>query len=132
MPIVVGAIKRLEMLRNEPEHMEKLWTIARALQSGLKEAGFDIGVTNSAVTPVFLQGTLGEATNITMDLRENHGIFCSIVVYPVVPKDVIMLRLIPTAVHTLEDVTYTIEKFKLMKVKLEAGEYHANEIVNWR
>jgi glycine C-acetyltransferase len=132
MPIVVGAIKRLEMLRNEPEHMEKLWTIARALQSGLKEAGFDIGVTNSAVTPVFLKGTLGEATNITMDLRENHGIFCSIVVYPVVPKDVIMLRLIPTAVHTLEDVNYTIEKFKLMKVKLEAGEYHANEIVNWR
>ncbi len=132
MPIVVGAIKRLEMLRTEPEHMEKLWTIARALQSGLRKAGFDIGVTNSPVTPVFLKGTLGEATNITMDLRENHGIFCSIVVYPVVPKDVIMLRLIPTAVHRLEDVDYTIEKFKLMKVKLEAGEYFANEIVNWK
>lgn len=132
MPIVVGAIKRLEMMRNEPEHKANLWKIANALQKGLKEAGFNIGGTDSCVTPVFLQGTLGEATNITMDLRENHNIFCSIVVYPVVPKDVIMLRLIPTAVHTLEDVAYTIETFKKMKVKLEAGEYHANEIVNWR
>ncbi len=132
MPIVVGAIKRLEMLRNEPEHMENLWKIARALQSGLRKAGFDIGVTNSAVTPVFLKGTLGEATNITMDLRENYNIFCSIVVYPVVPKEVIMLRLIPTAIHKLEDVEYTIETFKKVKVKLEAGEYFANEIVNWR
>lgn len=132
MPIVVGAIKRLEMMRNEPEHKENLWKVANALQKGLKEAGFNIGYTNSCVTPVFLKGSLGEATNITMDLRENHNIFCSIVVYPVVPKDVIMLRLIPTAVHTLEDVNYTIETFKKMKVKLEAGEYHANEIVNWR
>ncbi len=132
MPIVVGAIKRLEMMRNEPEHKENLWKVANALQKGLKDAGFNIGYTNSCVTPVFLKGSLGEATNITMDLRENHNIFCSIVVYPVVPKDVIMLRLIPTAVHTLEDVNYTIETFKKMKVKLEAGEYHANEIVNWR
>jgi glycine C-acetyltransferase len=132
MPIVVGAIKRLHMMRHEPEHKEKLWIIAHALQSGLREAGFNLGVTNSPVSPVFLQGSLGEATNITMDLRENYNIFCSIVVYPVVPKDVIMLRLIPTAVHTLEDVQYTIETFKKLKVKLEAGEYHANEIVNWR
>jgi len=132
MPIVVGAIKRLKMMRTEPEHMENLWKIARALQSGLRQAGFNIGATNSAVTPVFLQGTLGEATNITMDLRENYNIFCSIVVYPVVPKDVIMLRLIPTAIHKLEDVEYTIETFKKVKVKLEAGEYFANEIVNWR
>lgn len=132
MPIVAGAIKRLEMMRTEPEHMENLWKIARALQSGLRQAGFNIGATNSAVTPVFLQGTLGEATNITMDLRENYNIFCSIVVYPVVPKDVIMLRLIPTAIHKLEDVEYTIETFKKVKVKLEAGEYFANEIVNWR
>jgi len=133
MPIVVGAIKRLEMMRNRPEFKAKLWEIADALQKGLRDAGFNIGLTNSAVTPVFLKGSLGEATNITMDLRENHGIFCSIVVYPVVPKEVIMLRLIPTAVHTLEDVAYTIETFKKIKVKLEAGEYEATrEIVNWK
>lgn len=133
MPIVEGALKRLEMMRTETEHKENLWKIATALQSGLRDAGFDLGVTNSAVTPVFLKGTLGEATNMTMDLRENHNIFCSIVVYPVVPKDVIMLRLIPTAVHKLEDVEYTIETFKKVKVKLEAGEYEAAvEIVNWR
>ena len=132
MPVVAGAIKRLEMMRNEPEHKEKLWEIANALQDGLRKAGFDLGVTNSAVTPVFLKGSLGEATNITMNLRENYNIFCSIVVYPVVPKDVIMLRLIPTAVHTLEDVAYTIETFKKVKVKLEAKEYEASEIVDWR
>lgn len=132
MPIVEGAIKRLEMMRTEPEHKEKLWEIATALQSGLREAGFDLGVTNSAVTPVFLKGSLGEATNITMDLRENYNIFCSIVVYPVVPRDVIMLRLIPTAAHTLEDVEYTIKTFKTVKEKLEAKQYEASEIVDWR
>jgi glycine C-acetyltransferase len=133
MPIVVGALKRLEMMRTEPEHKENLWKIATALQTGLRDAGFNLGVTNSPVTPVFLKGTLGEATNLTMDLRENHSIFCSIVVYPVVPKEVIMLRLIPTAVHKLEDVEYTIETFKKIKVKLEAGEYEAAaEIVDWR
>ncbi|MCZ4409552.1 aminotransferase class I/II-fold pyridoxal phosphate-dependent enzyme [Cryomorphaceae bacterium 1068] len=133
MPIVVGALKRLEMMRTEPEHKENLWKIATALQTGLRNAGFNLGVTNSPVTPVFLKGTLGEATNLTMDLRENHNIFCSIVVYPVVPKEVIMLRLIPTAVHKLEDVEYTIETFKKIKVKLEAGEYEAAaEIVDWR
>ena len=97
----------------------------------LRDAGFDIGNTNSCVTPVFLKGGLGEATNLTLDLRENHGIFCSIVVYPVVPKDVIMLRLIPTAVHTLEDVNYTIETFKKVKDRLAAGEYQHEGIVNW-
>ena len=112
MPIVIGALKRLEMMRNRPEFKNKLWEVATALQEGLKAAGFDIGRTDSAVTPVFLKGSLAEATNITMDLRENHGIFCSIVVYPVVPKEVIMLRLIPTAVHNLDDVKYTIETFK--------------------
>jgi glycine C-acetyltransferase len=132
MPIVEGALKRLDMMRTQPEHKENLWKIASALQDGLKAAGFDLGVTNSAVTPVFLKGNLGEATNITMDLRENYNIFCSIVVYPVVPKDVIMLRLIPTAVHKLEDVDYTIETFKKVKVKLEAGEYEAAEIVDWK
>ena len=133
MPLVIGALKRLDMMRTEPEHKDNLWKIASALQTGLKEAGFDLGVTNSAVTPVFLKGTLGEATNLTMDLRENHNIFCSIVVYPVVPKEVIMLRLIPTAVHKLEDVELTIETFKKIKVRLEAGEYEAAaEIVDWR
>ena len=131
MPIVIGAIKRLEMMRTQPEFKANLWKIATALQEGLKEAGFNIGETNSAVTPVFLSGSLGEATNLTLDLRENHGIFCSIVVYPVVPKDVIMLRLIPTAVHTLEDVKYTIETFTKIKDKLKAGEYHAEKIADW-
>lgn len=131
MPLVIGALKRLEMIRTNPEFKDNLWKIANALQSGLKDAGFDLGVTNSAVTPVFLKGTLGEATNITMDLRENYGIFTSIVVYPVVPKDVIMLRLIPTAVHTMEDVRYTIETFTKIKERLEAGEYHSDKIVSW-
>jgi len=131
MPLVIGAIKRLEMLRTMPELKEQLWTIANALQTGLKDAGFDIGVTNSCVTPVFLKGSLGEATNITLDLRENYSIFTSIVVYPVVPKDVIMLRLIPTAVHTLEDVRYTIETFKKIQERLLAGEYHSDKIVSW-
>ena len=128
MPLVVGARKRLEMLRTQPEHKKNLWKVASALQDGLKKAGFNIGRTNSAVTPVFLQGTLGEATNITFDLRENYNIFCSIVVYPVVPKDVIMLRMIPTAVHTLEDVEYTIESFKKIQKGLEAGEYKADKL----
>jgi glycine C-acetyltransferase len=131
MPIVIGALKRLEMLRTRPEFKDNLWKIATALQTGLKSAGFDIGATNSAVTPVFLSGTLGEATNLTLDLRENHGIFCSIVVYPVVPREVIMLRLIPTAVHTLEDVKYTIDTFTKMKEKLAAGDYAAEKIASW-
>lgn len=131
MPIVIGAIKRLEMLRTQPELQENLWNIARALQNGLKDAGFDIGHTNSVVTPVFLKGSLGEATNVTLELRETFGIFCSIVVYPVVPKDVIMLRLIPTVVHTLEDVNYTIESFKKVRARLEAGEFKAEKIASW-
>jgi glycine C-acetyltransferase len=131
MPIVIGALKRLEMIRTMPELQEGLWNIARALQSGLKDAGFDIGHTNSVVTPVFLKGSLGEATNVTLDLRETYGIFCSIVVYPVVPKDVIMLRLIPTVVHTLEDVNYTIDCFKKVREKLEAGAYKAEKIAAW-
>jgi glycine C-acetyltransferase len=131
MPIVIGALKRLEMVRTRPELQENLWKIARALQGGLKEAGFDIGKTNSVVTPVFLKGTLGEATNVTLMLREQYGIFCSIVVYPVVPKDVIMLRLIPTTVHTLEDVRYTIECFTKVREKLEAGELAGERIASW-
>jgi glycine C-acetyltransferase len=131
MPIVKGAQKRLEMLRTQPEHKERLWKVANALQSGLKAEGFNIGVTNSCVTPVFLAGGLGEATNLTLDLRENYGIFCSIVVYPVVPKDTIMLRLIPTAVHTIEDVEYTIETFTKVKDKLFAGDYKSEKIASW-
>ncbi len=131
MPIVIGALKRLEMIRTKPELQENLWKIARALQSGLTEAGFDIGKTNSVVTPVFLKGSLGEATNVTLTLREKHGIFCSIVVYPVVPKDVIMLRLIPTTVHTLEDVRYTIECFTKVRAQLEAGEFAGERIASW-
>jgi glycine C-acetyltransferase len=128
MPLVVGARKRLELLRTQPKHKENLWKIATALQTGLREAGFNIGRTNTAVTPVFLQGTLGEATNVTFDMRENYQIFCSIVVYPVVPKDVIMLRLIPTAIHTLEDVRYTIETFKKVQEGLAAGKYKAEQL----
>jgi glycine C-acetyltransferase len=131
MPIVVGARKRLQMLRESSIHKDKLWAIASSLQSGLLAEGFNLGVTNSCVTPVFLQGGLGEATNLTVDLRENHGIFCSIVVYPVVPKDTIMLRLIPTAVHTQEDVDFTIKTFSNVKARLEAGEYKSEKIASW-
>ena len=131
MPIVMGARKRLQMLRESSKHKDKLWAIASSLQSGLRAAGFNLGLTNSCVTPVFLQGGLGEATNLTVDLRENHGIFCSIVVYPVVPKDTIMLRLIPTAVHTQEDVDYTIKTFSNVKARLESGEYKSDKIASW-
>ena len=128
MPLVIGALKRLEMIRKHPELRHKLWEIATALQTGLKENGFNLGTTNSQVTPVILNGELGEATNLTFDLRENHNLFCSIVLYPVVPKGIIMLRLIPTAMHTLDDVQYTIETFSKIKGKLESGEYHSDKI----
>jgi len=113
----------LEMLRDQPEHKEKLWTIVNALQAGLKENGFDLGVTESCVTPVFIKGGLPEATQITKDLREEFNIFCSIVTYPVIPKGFILLRLIPTAMHTLEDVEYTIKAFTVIKKNLDAGKY---------
>ncbi|MBI3135981.1 MAG: aminotransferase class I/II-fold pyridoxal phosphate-dependent enzyme [Bacteroidetes bacterium] len=128
MPLVVGARKRLELLRTKPELKANLWKIANALQKGFKEAGFNLGRTNTMVTPVFLSGTLAEATNLTFDLRENYGIFCSIVVYPVIPKGVIMLRIIPTAIHTLEDVQYTIETFKKLKEGLETGKYQSDAL----
>ncbi len=111
MPMVIGAQKRLELLKNKPELRENLWNVVKSLQKGLLDMGFDLGNTESPVTPVFLNGTTAEGTNITMDLRENYNIFCSIVVYPAVPKDVIMLRLIPTAAHSMEDVEYTINAF---------------------
>ena len=127
-PLVIGALKRLEILRKHPELKDNLWTIVNALQNGLKSAGFNIGKTQSSVTPVFMNGTIGEATNLIYDLRENFDIFCSVVVYPVVPKDVIILRLIPTAMHTMKDVEYTIDAFKKAYVKLKAGEYMSDKI----
>ncbi len=123
MPIVAGSLKRLELLRTKPELKANLWKIARALQSGLKEAGLNIGKTQSPVTPVYLSGSVNEGTQVTMDLRENYGIFCSIVVYPVIPKGELLLRLIPTAVHTEEDVDYTIKCFKEIQEKLRTGYY---------
>jgi len=128
MPIVIGAMKRLELLKTKPELKKQLWTIVEALQKGLKAKGFNLGNTESPVTPVFLNGTTPEATNLVFDLRENHGVFCSIVVYPVVPKDVIMLRLIPTAVHSLEDVEYTIEAFSQIQSKLNNHEYNRDHL----
>ena len=128
MPMVIGAMKRLELLKNKPELREKLWTIVNGLQSGLKEAGFDLGRTNSPVTPVYMKGGVVEATNVVMDLRENYGIFCSVVVYPVIPKGEIILRLIPTAMHTLEDVDITIKAFKEVRDKLESGAYAGAEV----
>jgi glycine C-acetyltransferase len=129
MPLVVGALKRLELLKTRPELKAGLWKIVNALQSGLKDAGFDIGNTQSPVTPVYLNGSIPEATNLIIDLRENYDIFCSAVVYPVVPRGVLILRLIPTAVHTMEDVKYTIEAFRKIKVNLTAGKYKADKIV---
>ena len=130
MPMVVGLRKRLELLKSQPELREKLWFIATSLQKGLKERGFDIGVTNTMVTPVFLEGELQEATAITMDLRENYGIFCSIVVYPVIPKGLIMLRLIPTALHTIEDVNRTLDAYSELAVKLKKGHYKEKSLSN--
>ena len=123
MPVVIGALKRLELLRTQPELKAKLWEVTNALQSGLRSRGFNIGTTQSCVTPVLLKGQIADATQITLDLRENYSIFCSIVVYPVVPKDVIMLRLIPTAAHTLDDVEETIQAFEKVAEKLEKGLY---------
>ncbi|WDF56554.1 aminotransferase class I/II-fold pyridoxal phosphate-dependent enzyme [Mucilaginibacter sp. KACC 22063] len=128
MPMVIGLQKRFELLKSNPELREKLWTIALALQNGLKERGFDIGITDTMVTPVFLKGDLTEATTLTRDLRENYSIFCSIVVYPVIPKGLIELRLIPTAAHTLEDVNRTLSAFNEVSEKLKAGYYKENKM----
>lgn len=128
MPLVIGALKRLELLRDDPSHKENLWKIVNALQTGLKDAGFEIGNTQSCVTPVYLNGTIPEATALIVDLRENHDIFCSMVVYPVVPKGIILLRLIPTAVHTMEDVEYTIDAFSKIRENLKAGKYQVDKI----
>ena len=123
MQLVVGARKRLEMLKTMPELKEKLWENVNALQSGLKERGFDIGTTQSCVTPVYLKGSIPEAMALVKDLRENYGIFCSIVVYPVIPKGMILLRLIPTATHTQEDIDITLNAFDAIRSRLENGTY---------
>ncbi|MEO0331153.1 MAG: aminotransferase class I/II-fold pyridoxal phosphate-dependent enzyme [Bacteroidota bacterium] len=128
MPFVEGGLKRLELLKSIPELRERLWTVVRALQSGFKDRGFNIGTTQSPVTPVILQGNVIDAAGLAYDLRENYNIFCSVVIYPVVPKDVIMLRIIPTAMHTLADVEETINAFENVKHKLETGVYHTSEL----
>lgn len=130
MPMVLGSLKRLELLKTQPQLREKLWIIVRALQGKLRENGFNLGRTESPVTPVFLQGGIPEATQLTYELREKFNIFCSIVVYPVVPKDVIMLRLIPTASHTLADVDETVKAFLVVKNNLQSGKYDKNYIPN--
>ena len=130
MPYVIGNLKRLEMLRSMPELKEKLWSNALKLQNGLKEKGFDIGKTDSVVTPVYMSGGVPEATAMVTDLRENYGIFCSIVVYPVIPKGHIIYRLIPTAAHTDDDIKKTLEAFSETKQKLDAGAYKVEDIVH--
>jgi glycine C-acetyltransferase len=130
MPLVVGALKRLDLIRTQPELKDNLWKIVNALQGGLREAGFEIGTTSTPVTPVILNGTVAESTHLTFDLRENYDIFCSIVVYPVIPKGLIILRLIPTAVHTMADVERTIAAFKDIKANLLAGKYQHDQLVN--
>jgi len=131
MAMTIGAIKRLEMIKEHPEYREKLWTIATALQKGLREAGFDLGRTQSPVTPVFIRGGLEKTTQLIKDLRHNYGIFCSVVIYPVVPKGTIMLRIIPTAAHSPEDVEYTVKCFREVKKKLETNAY-PDEIADFR
>jgi len=129
MPVVESAMLRLKMLRTMPELKDKLWSNVNKLQSGLKAAGFDIGNTNSCVTPVYMKGTVEEAMRLVYDLRENHRIFCSIVVYPVVPKGVILLRLIPTSLHTDKDIAETIDAFKAIQIKLENETYKIEAVV---
>jgi glycine C-acetyltransferase len=128
MPIVIGNLKRLEMLKTMPELKEKLWSNALKLQTGLKERGFDIGKTDSPVTPVYMKGGVEEATAMVMDLRENYNIFCSIVVYPVIPKGHIIYRLIPSAAHTDADINETLVAFTETKQKLDAGAYKVEAI----
>jgi glycine C-acetyltransferase len=123
MPMVIGALRRLELIRTDTSLRQNLWKIVEAMQAGLRQKGLNIGKTESPVTPVYLAGSVPEAQNIIVDLRENHGIFCSMVVYPVVPKGVIMFRIIPTAAHTLEEVKYTVDAFALVAENLAQGKY---------
>ena len=128
LPMVIGALKRLELIRTHPEYQAKLREITHALQEGLRKNGFDIGTTQSPVTPVYMKGGVEEGTNLVVDLRENYGVFCSIVIYPVIPKGEIILRIIPTAAHTTEDVEYTINAFMAVRKKFESGYYRSMPI----
>lgn len=130
MAMTLGAIKRLEFIKSHPEQKEKLWTIVHDLQKGLRDAGLDLGKTESPVTPVFMKSGVPQATQMIYDLRENYSIFCSVVIYPVVPRDVVMLRLIPTADHTHEDVKYTVQAFREIKAKVDNNEY-SDKLVNF-
>jgi glycine C-acetyltransferase len=132
MPMVIGALKRFELLQTQPQLREKLWTIVHALQNGLRERGFNIGTTKSPVTPIVLSGSVSEATNLVVDLRENYNLFCSAVIYPVIPKGMLILRLIPTATHTLEDVEYTLNTFSAVKEKLDKKMYDTGDVANRR
>jgi glycine C-acetyltransferase len=123
MPLVAGAMKRFELLKAHPEYREKLWQNVRLLQNGLKSRGFDIGDTNTCVTPVYMHGGVTEGIAIVKDMREKYGVFCSIVVYPVIPKGMIILRLIPTATHTEEDIQITLDAFTAVGEKLKSGGY---------
>ncbi|NBV12734.1 MAG: pyridoxal phosphate-dependent aminotransferase family protein [Sphingobacteriia bacterium] len=130
MPLVVGAIKRLELLQNEPALRENLWKVVHHLQSGLRSRGFDIGITQSPVTPVYLKGGTEEAARLIIDLRENHRIFVSVVTYPVVERGELMLRIIPTATHTIEDVDITLQAFETIRDNMQKGVYSGNSIIN--
>ncbi len=129
MALVIGNTKRLELLKSDPSLKEKLWANVQRLQNGLKKEGFDLGNTSSCVTPVFMKGNTMEAINLVQDLRENHNIFCSIVIYPVIPKGMILLRLIPTAVHTFQDIDETIQAFSSISGKLKNGDYNKEELL---
>ena len=119
----IGSLKRLELLRNHPELKDKLWENVNKLQSGLRNKGFNIGDTNTCVTPVYLEGSVPEAMVMVNDLRENYGIFLSIVIYPVIPKGMILLRVIPTSSHTFDDIDQTLSAFEAIREKLENGTY---------
>jgi glycine C-acetyltransferase len=130
MPLVIGGMKRLELVKKHPELRTNLHTIMKAIKTGLKDRGFAINETNTPPTPVLFNGGVGEAANMSMELRENYGIFCSVVIYPVVPKDVIMFRIIPTASHSLKDVEETLTAFSALKTKLDSGFYKKEELVS--
>lgn len=123
LPIVIGAVKRFELLKTRPELRQKLWDNVRSLQSGLRQRGFDLGDTNTCVTPVYMHGSVEEAMALVKDMRENFGVFCSIVVYPVIPKGMIILRLIPTAAHSEEDIAITLNAFEQVGARLKSGAY---------
>jgi glycine C-acetyltransferase len=129
MPFVIGNLKRLDLLRKNPQYKDKLWENVNMLQNGLREHGFDLGDTNSCVTPVFMHGTPFEAGNLVLDIRENYNIFCSVVLYPMIPKGMILLRMIPTAAHSKEDIEKTIAAFGAVSDKLKAGQYASEKIV---